>query len=294
MRIRFILSCFVLAVTVWTGNLAPLSCFAGTTINNGNQNAWGANIGWLDWRGDTNNGAVIGEYVCSGTIYAGNVGWINLGNGAPVNGLQYQNASANDFGVNQDGLGNLRGYAYGANVGWINFENTGSPRVDLQSGQMTGYVYSANCGWIGLSNAWAMVQTDAIATGVDSDGNGLPDAWEILNFGHTGVDPNGDSDGDGVSNRQEYLAGSNPNNPSDKLAITSFSASAGAKSVTVSWQSEATRRYYIETKQDLNSATWQDSGLGLITPDGARTTRTWPQTGAINFYRVRAVRPLAQ
>src|SRR5262249_34257798 len=154
-------------------------------------------IGWVNWRGDTNNGAVIGEYVCSGNIYAANLGWINLGNGAPVNGIQYENQSANDFGVNQDGLGSLRGYAYAANVGWVSFENTGAPRVDLQSGRLTGYIYSANCGWIGLSNALAVVQTDTIAAGVDADGNGLPDAWELLNFGHTGVDPNSDSDGDG-------------------------------------------------------------------------------------------------
>jgi hypothetical protein len=42
----------------------------------------------------TNNGAVIGDYVCSGYIYAANVGWINLGSGSPTNGIRYQNFSA--------------------------------------------------------------------------------------------------------------------------------------------------------------------------------------------------------
>src|SRR5438105_12155414 len=121
------------------------AAWATTTINSTNRYAYGPNIGWVDWRGDTNNGAVIGEYVCSGYIYAANVGWINLGSGAPTNGIQYQNLAASDFGVNQDGWGNLRGYAYGANIGWINFENTGAPKVDLGNGQMTGYIYSANC-----------------------------------------------------------------------------------------------------------------------------------------------------
>src|SRR5690348_5706383 len=81
---------------------------AATTIDAANKYAYGANIGWIDWRGDTNSGAVIGEYVCSGYVYSANVGWINLGNGSPTNGIQYQNVSANDFGVNHDGLGNLR------------------------------------------------------------------------------------------------------------------------------------------------------------------------------------------
>src|SRR5262245_14960355 len=94
---------------------------AATTINATNQYAYGANIGWMDWRGDVANGAVIGEYVCSGFIYAANVGWINLGDGTPANGIRYQNNSASDFGVNHDGSGNLRGYAWGANIGWLTF-----------------------------------------------------------------------------------------------------------------------------------------------------------------------------
>ena len=68
--------------------------------------------------------------------------------------------------MNNDGLGNLRGYAYGANIGWINFEQTyGQPKVNLLTGQLSGYVWSANCGWISLSNAVAYVQTDTIQQG---------------------------------------------------------------------------------------------------------------------------------
>src|SRR5580704_18334990 len=93
------------------------TALATTTIDAANKYAYGANLGWMDWRGDTNNGAVIGEYVCSGYLYSANVGWINLGSGSPANQIQYQNNSASDFGINQDGLGNLRGYAYSANVG---------------------------------------------------------------------------------------------------------------------------------------------------------------------------------
>ena len=83
-----------------------ISSWAATTINATNNFAYGANIGWLNARGDVTSGAVIGEYVCSGYIWAANVGWIALGSGSPTNGIYYQNLSANDFGVNQDGLGN--------------------------------------------------------------------------------------------------------------------------------------------------------------------------------------------
>src|ERR1043166_7128494 len=182
----------VIALLAWTG-VAP----AASTINAVNKYAYGANNGWMDWRGDTNSGAVIGEYVCSGYVYAANVGWINLGAGAPTNGIQYKNLSANDFGINNDGFGNLRGYAWGANIGWINFETNGAPRVDLKTGKMSGSVYSANCGWINLSDAFAVVQTDTIRGGADTDANGLPDAWERLFFGTIGTNPNADPDHDG-------------------------------------------------------------------------------------------------
>ena len=44
----------------------------------------------------------------------------------------------------------------------------------------------------------------------DPDGSGLPVAWELTYFGATGVDANADPDGDGVSNYQEFLDGTDP------------------------------------------------------------------------------------
>ncbi|MDP2137997.1 MAG: thrombospondin type 3 repeat-containing protein, partial [Candidatus Didemnitutus sp.] len=47
-------------------------------------------------------------------------------------------------------------------------------------------------------------------TAVDSDMNGLPDAWELLYFGRIGVDPGADQDGDGLVNILEWQHGTNP------------------------------------------------------------------------------------
>lgn len=49
----------------------------------------------------------------------------------------------------------------------------------------------------------------------DTDGDGLPDAWEVLNFDTLGAQTGaGDPDGDLATNAQEYAAGTNPNSAS--------------------------------------------------------------------------------
>lgn len=248
---------------------AITSGLAATSINLTNNFAYGANVGWMDWRGNVTSGSVIGEYFCSGYIYGANVGWIRLGTGAPTNGVQYQNLAANDYGVNLDGSGNLRGYAYGANIGWINFESMGDPKVNLNTGNLTGYAYSANCGWISLTNEFAFVQTDTIPGGPDTDG-------------------------DGASNQQEYLAGTNPNNTADLLRITDQAFATGGTIVTLQWNSVATRNYRLQKTTALPATSWSDSGLGLVPPAGAVTAATFTDTFApARYYRVQAIRPLA-
>ena len=46
---------------------------------------------------------------------------------------------------------------------------------------------------------------------IDSNGNGLPDLWEMANFGNLNQNAAGDADGDGISNLQEFFDGTNPN-----------------------------------------------------------------------------------
>lgn len=278
-----------------------------STINSAltNRNAYGANIGWVDWRADTTNGVAVGEFVLSGKAYGANVGWINFGNGAPTNGIRYTNLATNDFGVNNLGDGRLRGYAYGANIGWIVFTNntatvpllsTEEPRLDLVTGKFRGYAYSANCGWISLSNTFAVLKADNCVQGADTDVDGITDAWEKqFSASLATLTATGDFDGDGISDKDEYKADTNPLDGTDQLRITALSVTAGGSTSTVTWTSKQTRLYQVQNRTDLLTGSWStNTPPGLVSPDlGTLTTRAAPGSVVTQrFFRVQAIQPL--
>jgi hypothetical protein len=60
-----------------------------------------------------------------------------------------------------------------------------------------------------------------LTLGEDTDGDGLPDAWErMLNADISQVNPGDDTDKDGLNNAQEYLAGTYAFDPADGFTLT--------------------------------------------------------------------------
>ncbi len=75
--------------------------------------------------------------------------------------------------------------------------------------------------------------TASVLVPVDADGNGINDDWEVQYFGHIGINPNADPDGDGFNNLQEFLAGTDPTNGASALRITSVVATGD--DVFINW-----------------------------------------------------------
>lgn len=128
-------------------------------------------------------------------------------------------------------------------------------------------------------------RTNAILTVLaDSNGNGIPDDWETQYFGSaTGADRDADSDGDGMKNWEEYVAGTNPKDLSSYLRVESVSPTGGA---LISFQAVSNRTYTVEYKDGLEELVWTTLGDVVAQSENWTATVTDPSPGSNRYYRL--------
>jgi hypothetical protein len=134
--------------------------------------------------------------------------------------------------------------------------------------------------------------TDLTQPSADSDNDGLLDTWELENFGNLSRDGTGDADNDSLTDKQEYVLGSNPNNAAS--GFPRMSVESTNDTFRVSFPTVAGRRYTVLGRSSLTSGTWdpvtsiQDGQSNPVTGDG--NTKTVTETGlggtGARFYRV--------
>ena len=178
------------------------SALAQSNIDSTNKYGWMENAGWTNWRGEAepDQGVLVGTTFLSGFIWAENLGWMNVGDGTPSNGVSYANTDGTDFGVNidynglaYDGLsdGSLHGLAWSENVGWINFDGGAfatpgdagdDARIDCD-GRLSGFAWGENIGWVNLSSAepgkFVSMEPSSVPTSCDVNYDGLVNGGDV-------------------------------------------------------------------------------------------------------------------
>ena len=133
---------------------------------------------------------------------------------------------------------------------------------------------------------------DGGSTDPDSDNDGLPDAWELENFGTLDRDGTLDFDNDGLTDREEYIVGANPKDAAS--GMPPMAVESTGDTFRVQFPTVAGRVYTVMARANLTSGDWTavtqivDGQANPVTGDG--TTKTVTETGlgsaAGRFYRV--------
>jgi subtilisin family serine protease len=163
-------------------------------------------------------------------------------------------------------------------------EHTAVPRTNSEScGGVAGTEIPNN------TYGWGRVDALAALGLGDSDGDGMPDWWELWH----NLNPNDpsdavlDSDGDGVSNLNEYLAGTDPRDAADYFHIASITAGTNC---VLSFQSALNRLYTLESRTNLVAGSWT-SVSGQVDIAGNAGLLELSQTNlppdTARFYRVK-------
>lgn len=128
----------------------------------------------------------------------------------------------------------------------------------------------------------------------DANGNGVDDAYESMiesfRFLAQGIyepyDPDADYDGDGMSNRDEYRAGTDPLNAADALAIAGVGTvgptiQIEAKRLTITFYAMRGRTYSIVATASLSQPAWTGLPFALTPEPAAPRITQYLSPGAI-------------
>ena len=125
----------------------------------------------------------------------------------------------------------------------------------------------------------------------DTDGDGISDAWETAN-GFSPTDPadaGKDADGDAATNRDEFVAGTDPQSATSVLRAESTLLADGT--IRLSLPVVAGKTYRVEMSSSLSPDSWELLTVLPAQPATATITLDDPNAAGVKRKFYRAVTP---
>lgn len=127
---------------------------------------------------------------------------------------------------------------------------------------------------------------DLPGAGADSEPDGLPDDWEMSMIGSLAESAQDDHDMDGVTNGEEFKAGTNPADNSSVLAFTRFESVLAGNTI-LQWSSVVGKTYIVVGTADAAAPYWERVAAP-VKADGETSQVSIPTSGQFRFFRVLA------
>jgi len=164
-------------------------------------------------------------------------------------------------------------------------------RIKVQIGNTTYLPIEMVANYSSLGQPAKSTRID-LTLGVDSDGDGIPDAWErsLISVGGgtlADITRNGDYDGDGISNFAEYVAGTYAFDPADGFALKMIGANNGKP--LFEFLAIRNHAYTIHGSPDLG--TWTEVNFTLSEEGAGAVLRRNYQATDVRNVRVEADLP---
>ena len=133
-----------------------------------------------------------------------------------------------------------------------------------------------------LALALVCLTVGGAAFSIDKNGNGLSDIWE-QRFNAGSLTQLGDKDGDGFTNVEECMAGTDPFDANSKILLTPAVSQSPERDLFLEFETVEGKQYLVQTQYDLTqpfvdlSSVWLGDGLKrelFVDEEGIFTTRS--------------------